>query len=459
MERKLILVVIDGLTPGMLERGIEAGFAPTLACLAEVGSYARAVSTFPSLTPVCLASIVTGAHPDSHHIPHLVWYHREQRRLVEYGSSFAAARRAGAVRWWRDTIFAMNGEHLAPGTLTVFEELEDAGLTTAAVNTPFFRGRTAHTPTLPGMRRTVLGPSRFFYYNLFESDVAGGGLAIRSRSTGSVDDYAEAAGRWLVTRDGFDFLFYYLSDLDYASHAGGPGATEQALTRSDASVGALVQAAGGLDEFLERYAVIVCSDHGQSPVVHGVRLERRFDELTASRPRGVARGDVAVAASNRAAMVYRLEGCPLESAELALRLDDDPAAEVVLYREGDEAVARRAGAELRFRPLEGSWATRGDESLLGQPRAFERAWRALENPNAGDLILSAAEGYEFVDLGGHHHGGGGSHGSLAAADSEVPMLAVGVPELPATIAEIAPAVLRHFGVEPRTYGRSLPAAA
>jgi hypothetical protein len=190
-----------------------------------------------------------------------------------------------------------------------------------------------------------------------------------------------------------------------------------------------------------------------------VRLERRFDDLTVSRPRGVARGAVAVTASNRAAMLYRLDGCPLETPELALRLDAEPAAEVVLYRDGDEAVARRDGAELRFRPRGGEWATGGDVQLLEHPRALERAWRALENPNAGDLIVSAAAGYEFVDLGGRDHSGGGSHGSLSAADSEVPMLTVGVTELPATIADIAPVVLRHFGVQPRSYGRALPVAA
>ncbi|MGZ4383094.1 MAG: alkaline phosphatase family protein [Gaiellaceae bacterium] len=459
MRKKLVLIVIDGLTPGKLERGIEAGVAPTLAGLAALGAHGRAISTFPSLTPVCLASIVTGAHPDAHHIPHLVWYHRGEQRLVEYGSSFAAARRAGAVRWWRDTVFGLNGEHLAPGALTLFERLEDEGLTTAAINTPCFRGRTPHVPTVPGMRRSVLGPTRFFYYNLFESDAAGGRLAVRSRANGSVDDYAEAAGRWLVTRDGFDFLFYYLSDLDYASHAGGPERTEAALARSDRSVAALIEAAGGLDAFLDRYAVVVCSDHGQSRVNTSVRLERHFDDLTAARPRGARRGTVAVAASNRAAMLYRLDGCPLEVPELALRLDGDPSAEVVLYRDGGEAVARRAGAELRFRPGAGEWLTRGESELLDHPRALERVWRALENPNAGELLVSAAPGYEFVDLGGRDHSGGGSHGSLCREDAEVPMLAVGLRELPATIADIAPAVLRHFGVEAPQVGRRLPVAA
>ena len=37
----------------------------------------------------------------------------------------------------------------------------------------------------------------------------------------SVDRYAVHVGRWLVTRDGFDFLVYYLPDYDHASHAAG----------------------------------------------------------------------------------------------------------------------------------------------------------------------------------------------------------------------------------------------
>ena len=86
VRKKLILVVIDGLTPDVFEDAVATGAAPALAFLAEHGTYARGVSTFPSLTPVCLSSIATGAHPDVHRIPHLVWYHRGERRMVEYGS-------------------------------------------------------------------------------------------------------------------------------------------------------------------------------------------------------------------------------------------------------------------------------------------------------------------------------------------------------------------------------------
>jgi Type I phosphodiesterase / nucleotide pyrophosphatase len=441
-RKKLILAVIDGLTPDVFEDAVETGSAPALAFLAHQGSYRRGVSTFPSLTPVCLSSIATGAHPDVHRIPHLVWWHRGERRLVEYGSSFAAIRAAGTRRSILDAIFNMNEQHLGDDAVTVYEALEDAGLTTAAVNITCYRGRRAHLPLVPGFTRPAYGPSQFFFYSLFESEVTGAPVAVFGRSTGSIDAYAAYVGRWLVTRDSFDLLVYYLPDYDFASHALGPGGSQEALARSDAAVGALIEAAGGPDEFLERYAVVVCSDHGQTPVDRAVSLEAAFADVDG----------VLVTASNRAGMVYRLAGCREEPAELARRLDGSAAAEVALWREGDEAVARREGEELRFAPAaEGDWRTSGDPALLDQPDALERSWAALANANAGELLVSPPPGVELTDLAGRSHLGGGSHGSLEAGDSEVPILTVGTGAEPRRIVDLAPLALAHFGVERPAY--------
>jgi len=442
--RKLVLIVIDGLTPAMLEHAVEREDVPALRLLIEHGEYRRAVTTFPSLTPVCLSSLATGEHPDVHEIPHLVWYHRGEERLVEYGSSFGAVRAAGTTRAMRDAVFNMNQEHLSLRAVTLFEALEGAGLVTAAVNMVCYRGPTRHAPTVPGLARPAYGPSRLFYYNLFESDVTGAPLAIRTRARGSVDEYAGAVGRWLVTRDGFDFLVFYLPDYDFASHAAGPEGAHVALTRSDRAIGSLLEAAGGPDRFLERYAVLLCSDHGQTRVDEAVWLEDAFTGFRLFRPGNGRRADLAVTASNRAGMVYRLPGCSAEPRELAERLDGGP--HVVLFREDGAAVASRGGEELRFEPDADGWQTTGDQEVLSQPEALERAWRALANPNAGDLIVSAAPGSEFADLGGRHHVGGGSHGSLELGDSEVPMLAIGLGAPPARIVDVAPLVLRHFGV-------------
>jgi hypothetical protein len=320
----------------------------------------------------------------------------------------------------------MNARHLAPEAVTVYEALEDAGLVAAAVNITCYRGRHRHRATLPGVNRAAYGPSRFFFYGLFESDRTGAPFAVRSRRAGSVDTYAAAVGRWLVTRDGFDFLAFYLSGYDFASHAAGPDgeAARRALEQADAAIGTLLEAAGGPEEFLERYAVVLLSDHGQTSVERVAHLEERFADLGRQ---------VVVTASNRAGQVYLLPGAQVDAAELARRLDGFPAVDVTLRREGDEMVARRDGAD-------------GPAAKLEHPDVAHRARSALANPNAGELLVSAAEGWELADLGGRHHAGGGSHGSLVAGDSFVPIVTVGLEAEIRRITDVAPAVLAHFGV-------------
>ncbi len=406
--KPVVLVVIDGLTPATLE----AADTPALRFLLEHGTYRRATSTFPSLTPVCLASIATGAHGDVHEIPHLVWWHRGEGRLVEYGSSFAAMRAAGLTQGLRDTIINLNERHLGRRAETVYEALEGTGLTTAAINITCYRGRHRHLATLPGVP-AVNGPKRFFFYSLYESDRTGAPIAVRNRALGSIDAYAASVGRWLVTRAGFDLLVYYLPDYDFASHANGPDGSQEALERSDAAVGALFDAAGGPDAFLDRYAVVLCSDHGQSHVRDVARIEVDGARVTAS---------------NRAAMIYGDD-----PRSLAARLDREPSVGLTLFLEDGSVVARRGGEE--------------DPSLLdAYPDGARRAEAALRNPNSGEVLVSAAPGWEFVDLAGRHHLGGGSHGSLDVADSEVPMLTVGLGEPPRSITEVKAAVLAHFGV-------------
>jgi hypothetical protein len=138
---------------------------------------------------------------------------------------------------------------------------------------------------------------------------------------------------------------------------------------------------------------------------------------------------------------------------------------------GIEAVVERAGHEFRFRPggvlldVRGNaWEVRGEpEALKGDitrgrfesdeyPDSLARLWSALTSPHAGDILISAAEGYECVDWGGSDHVGGGSHGSLHRGDSLAPLLFVGCgPESAGerdqwALADVAPVVLGHFGL-------------
>ena len=394
----------------MFEQAVGDRSAPTLALLAEAGEYRRGVTTFPSLTPVCLTSIATGAHPDVHHIPHLVWWNRQEKRDRRVRLLVRRDPRRGHA-----ALDPRHDRRHEPGSP---REGRGDAVRGGGARGADGRGGQHHLlsrpPPLPadgpGIAPATFGPRRFFFYNLYESDPIGAPLSVRNRARGSVDDYATAAARWLVTRDGFDLLVYYLSDLDFASHALGPDGVREQLTKTDRSVGALVEAAGGIDDFLARYAVLVCSDHGQTHVHHAARLQ---DQVQAP---------AIVTASNRAGMIYTDE-----PRVAAASLDAVDAVDATFFLEDDEVVARRHGDE--------------DAALLDEfPLGRERVEAALRNPNAGDVLVSAALGWEFADLAGSHHVGGGSHGSLVVGDSEVPMLGVGI-EPPARTIDVKDALL------------------
>ncbi len=108
----------------------------------------------------------------------------------------------------------------------------------------------------------------------------------------------------------------------------------------------------------------------------------------------------------------------------------------------------------------------GDADLLHpqlHPNALERIEGALMCPTAGDVIVSAAPGWEFADSGGAHHAGGGSHGSLRAEDSIVPLITAGFEQRPQfgrqpSITDLAPLARRHFGL-PVPVGQAASALA
>src|SRR4051812_36517390 len=142
---KLVLAVIDGLKPSMLERAVRSGRAPVLGKIMERGSYVDdCVAAFPSVTPTCAASIATGTGPDEHRIPSMNWYSREESRYVEYGSSFSASRRVGLTRQLTDTVYNMNASHLSKDVKTVFEALDDADVRPAGTTSLMSRGRHRH---------------------------------------------------------------------------------------------------------------------------------------------------------------------------------------------------------------------------------------------------------------------------------------------------------------------------
>jgi hypothetical protein len=477
-----VLCVIDAMAPEMLVRATESGAAPVLATLMERGLYIPdCVAAFPSVTPVCAASIVTGTAQDEHHIPGMNWYSREESRYVEYGSSLRAAQRFGIARQLTDTVYNMNRAHLSPRTLTVFETLDDADVRTAGTTYLMYRGRHRHEPqrdttlarVLAGTlaRHPVMGPRELFYADVFASRRTGcrstlGMPGVRDRHSGCVSAY-------MVEHDLFDFLLLSLPDNDWHSHKRGPEGQLTSIAAADLQLARVMEAAGGVDEFLSEHAVIVMADHSQAPVTATIDLQGELAELGVLQPEGAnllgaltgtrassrSREDseptIAVCPSQRAAMVYALRP-PERDAMRASVLTRALAIEGVdlvcwLARDAHErpaegVVCNADRGELRFAPggdlrdARGvSWHVDGELPVLDAsvqadnalrtptyPDALARLWGALTCPTSGEVLLSAAPGYEFLDWGGAAHVGGGSHGSLHVSDSLAPLVLCGL---------------------------------
>jgi hypothetical protein len=489
---KLVLCVIDAMTPAMLERAVAEGAAPVLAELMRRGSYVSdCVAAFPSVTPVCAASIVTGAGQDAHRIPAMNWFHREEDRYVEYGSSFRAAQRFGIARQLTDTVYNMNRAHLSPDTLTVFESLDDAGVRTAGTTYLMYRGRHRHEPQRDTalerfvaalMRHAVLGPRELFYADIFASQRTScrsvlGMPGVRDRHSGCVASF-------LVEHDLFDFLLLSLPDNDWYSHRHGPSGQLQSLAQADLQLARVFEAAGGVDEFLRDYAVIVMADHAQAAVSDTIALQDALAELGVLGPGRSAEqshedAHIAVCPSQRAAMVYALHEAERDAmrASVVARARALEGVEHVMWLARDihdvpseGVVSSPEHGELRFAPdghVEDprgvSWSIEGALGVLGAavedgrlespsyPDALARIWAALTCPTSGEVLLSAAPGYEFIDWGRQAHVGGGSHGSLHASDSLGALIACGLdgpPREPAqwTIRDARELVLGHFGL-------------
>ncbi len=493
---KLVLCVIDGLKPSMLERAVADGRAPTLRALMRRGVYIDdCVAAFPSVTPVCAASIATGVWQDEHLIPSMNWYHRDEARYVEYGSSLRAAQRFGFARQLTDTVYNMNRAHLSPDTLTVFERLDDADVRTAGTTYLMYRGRYQHEPqrdtaltrlASPLVRYPVMGPRELFYADVFASRRTGcrsqlGMPGIRDRHSGCV-------GAYLVEHDLFDFLLLSLPDNDWYSHKNGPHAQVDSIAEADRQLARVMTAGGGLDAFLAEHAVIVMADHSHTLVERTVSLHKALEEFEVLRPNdgNRERATIAVCPAQRSALVYVLDeerraellpriverSLALEGVDLAMWLirDDDGAATEAVVASGTVNGAGEHG-ELRFAPGGGCadqrgarWDVEGDLAVLdariedgrlqapSYPDALARIWAALQCPTSGDVALSSGPAYEFLDWGGQGHVGGGSHGSLHASDSLGALVFCGVgPQRREereqwAIADVASLAEAHFGV-------------
>jgi len=483
MTRKLVLAYVDSLRTDMLKQAIAEGRAPTFGRLIKRGVLVEdCVSSFPSVTPVASAEMVTGVAGDEHWISGMNWYHRVEQRYVEYGSSLEASRAFGIFRSLHDLVYNMNMAHLNPGIETIFETLDDQDIRTASTPFLIYRGRTRHQVSLQGLTGKAIesglikmdygtwGPKELFYGDLYSSMPT---PCKPSSVPGRRDGYSACCASELVSRNRFDFMLLSFPDNDNYSHKHGPSASVNSIEQADLCMAEVIRAAGGMDGFLTDYALILLADHAHTDVTAPLELIEGMGEkwhvLQPSEDQPEL-AELAVSPTSRAAHIYLLDeqenpvrhrrvrehAATIEGVELVCWLEHKDGSPVVRTSPGlgEEAglvtVVERDGRRLSFHKSgDGddlgetvtdrrgqTWTISGNIEALEAsvekgrietpvfPDALGRLHSALHAPHAGDLMISATLGYECLDWGGTAHVGGGSHGSLRREDSEGPLLFV-----------------------------------
>lgn len=345
-HRHVVVITIDGLPAYLLDdpraslpviRGLKAaGVSAT-----EGMSVANPAVTWPNHT-----TLMTGVYPDRHGVLY--------NGLPE---------RRGPGVPVRVTPAKSQSELVRVPLL--FDVLDEAGLSSAAINWPCTRGSTSLADNFPdvpdGLRYTT---------TRLKEELAQAGLLERFPGGGSVvhdEVWTEAACRVIRERKP-RLLALHLLNLDSIHHVHGPrtapGYTAAAL--ADAMVGRVLKAlteAGIRDET----AVFLVSDHGFSKVEKTLRpnvLLRREGLLTAEG-NTITSARVHVVPEGGIGMVY---------------LTDPTKAEA------DRATVRRL-----FREAEGVAA-------VLEPGDFARYHlpRPSDHPGMADFVLAAKDGYAVV---------------------------------------------------------------
>jgi hypothetical protein len=466
---RVLLIIIDALSDRHLRPLLEDNSLPAFRALSERGQLLSSVSIFPSITHACLSSIATGDYPRAHHVLGAHWYLPKQGEEAYYGTDPEFIYNKGIKDFFEDFMVELNGRRLK--ARTVFQDVEEAGLSAASLNFMIFKGDVEHDVNLPFLLQllpniedgdlTVNGPSTLYLGQFLQRSAASlpelevqGGL---SNWFGFHDNNTVNQLRQLAEAKAFpDFTLAYFPRNDYLSHSEGPRSAHHQLIDIDQALAELFASYGSIDSFLADMCLIITGDHSQSPIQEtddaGIALESFFDDALDVAMRGEtwdSDEDIMACPNLRAAQLY-FKDPHSETIKKAIDIiSRDERIDQVIWRadllgdfdgyiiqQGSKRISFKPGDQVRDRFGNG-WNYEGDLAAAdGQvegdqltfpdyPNAFERVAGVLDCEESGHLWLTARPGYEFDMPMAGIHAGGGSHGSLHAGDSLTSLLLAG----------------------------------
>lgn len=485
--KKVMLVIIDALASRVIDPALRQGRLPNLQRLAQAASWrGDSIAVFPSITPAATSSLITGKYPIDHNVFGAYWYKPEEKTVVYYDYDMWGILRKGIGNFIEDFIVRLNKDFLR--TTTLFHDVTQAGKVGVSLNYLVFSGERDHEVHIPALlqllpgiplKQSLKGPELLYFGDFVQTplpnsgevpSVPGGPL----NSFGYTDKTSAQLALDLIEDHGLpDFSVLYLPENDRNSHAKGPEAAVEDLAKTDALLGKIFDAYGGLEQMLHEVAVVLTGDHSQSDVVDekeeaGIVLDEVLAEFSvaATGTPMENQDDLVVCPNLRTAQIYF--HTPTQDALHAVVHDllADTRVDQVMWSaallDADQIgihVVTRARGQLHFWPAQDGegeapnrardaygcvWCWEGDLEVVdatveetedgaqlvfrAYPNAFERIDRAVTAHESGHLWMTAFPGYEFNLGGSSVHVGGGSHGSLHRLDSISPLWVAGAPD-------------------------------
>jgi len=409
LGKRVLVVVWDGLRPDFVRDDI----TPNLRRLAEDGvKFNRSYCEFPSATRVSAASVVSGCHPGNHGIAANELYVPEADpfRVLSAGKKENLA-----------LIDVLSGGKLF-SVPSVGEILAGAGLKMAVASSGSTGSAFVQNHKLNG---PVIHPKGIYPEGLAEGILErfGPPPGDDRPNTGRNDWIVSVFCDYILEELRPSLAHLWLSDPDHTQHRFGLGSPTslRSIREEDERLGRITEKLREL-AMEDSTDIFVISDHGFSTGLGRPDLEREL--IAAGLKEGFGSGDVILGGHE----IY--VNCGRRRAEdIARFLQESGWAGAVF---ADSEVATRIGCF----PKEAVWQTHGRSASL----LFSGAWD--DEPN------------EFGIRGRTRCGGTATHGTLSPYDMRTVMIARGPDfrsgfesDLPCGLIDIAPTVLRIFGIE------------
>ncbi|MCG1023399.1 alkaline phosphatase family protein [Sutcliffiella horikoshii] len=468
-EKKIIMIMVDSMTDELLDETLKSDEFPALRFFMSKGQvYPDLVAPFPSMSVAIEGTIITGEMPYEHKVPGLTWYDPKEDRIIDYGTSFETLRKLGFKESLEDAYYRLNNVHLNKKSTTIFEELQEKGISSGAINTLLYRGKTKHLLQTPlGLNKLIgiddevetYGPDIFSFGSfhrpaVLEDERLPDALILRA---GFTDNYAaEVIKKLIITNQQPQFLFAFFPEMDKKTHRNSPPYVK-GFKEVDHHLQEILDVYENWDDALEDNIFILFGDHGQASLAEDeedvkINLHELYgDYHIAPFKEKPSTGDIVISNNHRSAFLYPTNK-DVEQEEIALKAMEDKRIALAATDIDDWFTVWAPEVEESFRfkkdgewtdSFGQSWTIEGPEEVLAltldhpsktisyteYPDALNQLSSAILS-QPGSVVVTAKPGHITFSETAPVHDGGGEHGGINKDDTLAALIIAGTDKEP-----------------------------